>query len=175
MSKISSNVQIYQKESQICPKVSKLVKSKIWANVIYEWPYREVKNLVKNKTYIITFCPVDCEMSEWRLSHFCPDCWGGDTNLNRSQASTSNINNRIYFLSNMYMHYVPEGGNEAFEASEVSWPNFKSQGLRIIRTKFWNASGSGSPPCLIPILWIIGILLHKLHKDMQHRSVYAAW
>ena len=38
---------------------------------------------------------------------------------------------------------------------------FKSQGLYIIRIKYWNASGSGSPPSLIPALWNIGILLHK--------------
>ena len=56
---------------------------------------REVKDLVKNKTYIITFCPVDCVMTEWSMTDTCPDCWGGDTNLNRSQAHESNINNRI--------------------------------------------------------------------------------
>ena len=55
----------------------------------------EVKNLVKNKTYVITFCPVDCVMSVWRTLQECPDCWGGDTKLNRSLAATSNINNRI--------------------------------------------------------------------------------
>ena len=55
----------------------------------------EVKNLVKNKTYVITFCPVDCVMSEWRTLQECPDCWGGDSKLNRSLAATGNINNRI--------------------------------------------------------------------------------
>ena len=55
----------------------------------------EVKNLVKNKKYIITFCPIDCVMTEWRLTHFCPNCWGGNTTLTRSMAATSNINNII--------------------------------------------------------------------------------
>ena len=55
----------------------------------------EVKNLVKNKNYIITFCPIDCVTTEWKLSHSCPDCWGGDTSLTRSLAATSNINNII--------------------------------------------------------------------------------
>ena len=47
----------------------------------------------------------------------------------------------------------------------------KSQGLYIIKIKYWNASGSGSPPYCIPTLWIIGILHYKqakLHNDMQH-------
>ena len=47
---------------------------------------------------------------------------------------------------------------------KISWSNFKSQGLHIIRIKFWNASGSGSPPSLIPALCNIGILLHKQAK-----------
>ena len=114
-----SNMSNYIKKSpkylQKYPKMSKLDKSKKWANVIYEWPSREVKNLVKNKTYIITFCPVDCEVTDWKISHTCPPCWGGDTNQNRSMANESNINKRIYLiLWNMYMHCVPEGGNEAF-------------------------------------------------------------
>ena len=48
-----------------------------------------------------------------------------------------------------------------FEASEGIITKFKSQGLFTIRIKFWNASGSGFPPSLIPALWNIGILLHK--------------
>ena len=48
-----------------------------------------------------------------------------------------------------------------FEATEDIITKFKSQGLHIIRIKYWNASGSGSPPSLIPALWNIGILLHK--------------
>ena len=60
----------------------------------------EVKNLVKNKNYIISFCPpvdypLDCVLTEWELHHACPDCWGGDINLTRSQAAESNINNII--------------------------------------------------------------------------------
>ena len=55
----------------------------------------EVKNLVKNKNDTIDFCPVDCVMTEWTVTHACPDCWGGDSKLNRSLASTSNINNRL--------------------------------------------------------------------------------
>ena len=48
---------------------------------------------------------------------------------------------------------------------------FKSQGLHIIRIKYWNASGSDSPPSLIPAHWNIGILHYKQakrRKDMQH-------
>ena len=55
----------------------------------------EMKNMVKNKNYIITFCPIDCVTTEWRLNHFCPDCWGGNTNLTRSLAATRNISNII--------------------------------------------------------------------------------
>ena len=50
----------------------------------------------------------------------------------------------------------------------------KSQGIYIIRIKYWNASGSGSPPSLIPGHWNIGILHYKqakLRKYMQ-RSVH---
>ena len=45
------------------------------------------------------------------------------------------------------------------------------QGLYIIRIKYWNASGSGSPPSLIPALRNIGILHYKqakLPKHLQH-------
>ena len=58
-----------------------------------------------------------------------------------------------------------------FEVTEDIMTKYKSQGFLIIRIKYWNASGSGSPPSLIPALWNIGILLHKyakLHKYMQH-------
>ena len=51
---------------------------------------------------------------------------------------------------------------------------FKSQCLYIIRIKYWNASGSGSPPSLIPAHWNIGILHSKqakMRKDMQ-QSIY---
>ena len=48
-----------------------------------------------------------------------------------------------------------------FEASENIITKFKSQGLHIIRIKYWKASGSGNPSSLIPALWNIGILLHK--------------
>ena len=61
----------------------------------------------------------------------------------------------------------------AFEASEDIMTKFKSQGLHIIRIKYWNASGSGSPPSLIPALWNIGILLHKQAKrrTIMHTTV----
>ena len=58
-----------------------------------------------------------------------------------------------------------------FEASEDIMIKFKSQGLYIIRIKYWNASGSGPLPSLIPTLWNICILHYKqakLPKDMQH-------
>ena len=48
-----------------------------------------------------------------------------------------------------------------FEASEDIMTKFKSQALRIIRIKYWNAGGSGNPPSLIPALWNIDILLIK--------------
>ena len=35
---------------------------------------------------------------------------------------------------------------------------FKSQALHIIKIKYWKASGSGNPPCLIPALRKIDIL-----------------
>ena len=70
--------------------------------------------------------------------------------------------------------YVPEGGNEGGRGSTLNfkilefWSQWrdittklKSQGLHITRIKYWNASGSGSPPFLIPALWNIGILFHK--------------
>ena len=39
---------------------------------------------------------VDCVMTEWKVIHMCPDCWGADKNITRtprSQAATGNINN----------------------------------------------------------------------------------
>ena len=45
---------------------------------------------------------------------------------------------------------------------------FKSQGLYTIKIKYWNASGSGFPPSLIPALWNIGILLHKQATWTKH-------
>ena len=48
-----------------------------------------------------------------------------------------------------------------FEASEDIMTKFKSQGLHTVRIKYCNAGRSGNPPALIPILWNIGILLHK--------------
>jgi len=45
--------------------------------------------------------------------------------------------------------------------SEDTNAKLQSQGLYIIRIKYWNASGSGFPPSLIPSLRNIGILLHK--------------
>ena len=61
-----------------------------------------------------------------------------------------------------------------FEASEDIMTKFKSQGLHIIRIKYWNASGSGSPPSLILALWNIGILLHKQNKrrTIMHTTVF---
>ena len=50
---------------------------------------------------------------------------------------------------------------------------FKSQGLYIIRIKYWNASGSGSNPSFIPTHWNIDILLHKQAKrrTIMHTTV----
>ena len=60
-----------------------------------------------------------------------------------------------------------------FVATEDIMTKFKSQGLHIIRIKYWNASGSGSPPSLIPTLWNIGILLHKRAKrTTMHTTVH---
>ena len=60
-----------------------------------------------------------------------------------------------------------------FEASVDIMTKFKSQGLYIIRIKYWNASGSGSAPSLIPAHWNIGILLHKQAKrrTIMHTTV----
>ena len=45
---------------------------------------------------------------------------------------------------------------------------FKAQALHIIRIKHWKASGSGNPLSLIPILWNIGILIHKQATHAKH-------
>ena len=56
-----------------------------------------------------------------------------------------------------------------FEASEDIISKFRSQGLYyIIRIKYWNVSGNGSPPSLIPILWNISILYYKQAKLRKH-------
>ena len=65
-----------------------------------------------------------------------------------------------------------------FEASEDIMTKFKSQGLYIIRIKYWNVSGSGLPPSLISPLRNIGILQYKqaeLSKHFQHSVVECAW
>jgi hypothetical protein len=49
-----------------------------------------------------------------------------------------------------------------FEASEDIITKFKSQALHITRIKYWKASGSGSPPSLIPALQKIAILGLKI-------------
>ena len=58
-----------------------------------------------------------------------------------------------------------------FEASEDIMIKFKSQGLYSKRIKYWNPSGNGPPPSLIPTLWKIGILNYeqgKLRKHLQN-------
>ena len=45
-----------------------------------------------------------------------------------------------------------------FEASKDIMTEFKSQTFHIIRIKYGNASGSGNPPSLIPVLRKIAIL-----------------
>ena len=45
---------------------------------------------------------------------------------------------------------------------------FESEGLHIIRIKYWNASVGGSSPFLIPALWNIGILHHEKAKLRKH-------
>ena len=65
-----------------------------------------------------------------------------------------------------------------FAASEDTMTKFKSQGLHIIRIKYWNACGSGSPPSFIPTLWNIGILLHKkatLGKHFRPECTFPSW
>ena len=51
-----------------------------------------------------------------------------------------------------------------FEASKDIMTKFKSQGLHIIRIKYWKASGSDKPPSLIPALRKIAILGLKSAK-----------
>ena len=62
-----------------------------------------------------------------------------------------------------------------FEANEDIMTKFKSWGLHIIKIKYWwNASGIGPTPSLIPTLWNIGILHQKqakLRKYMQHSVI----
>ena len=45
-----------------------------------------------------------------------------------------------------------------FEASEDIMTKFKSEGLHIIKIKYWKVSGSGNPPSLIHALQKIAIL-----------------
>ena len=54
-----------------------------------------------------------------------------------------------------------------FAASEDIMTKSKSQGLHIIRIKYWNASGSGPPPSLILAHWNIGILLTSLFYSIN--------
>ena len=101
----------------------------------------------------------------------------------------------MFCLGSLFMKqtaYVAEGRNEEgrratptsisrpldlkcwhFEATEDIMTKFKSQALHIIIIKYLNASGSGSPPSLIPTLWNIGILLHKQAKrrTIMHTTV----
>ena len=63
---------------------------------------------------------------------------------------------------------IPNLRSWHFEASEDIMTKFRSQGLHIVRIKYWNASGIGSPPSLIPALWNIGILLHKQATQGKH-------
>ena len=62
-----------------------------------------------------------------------------------------------------------------FEANKDIFTKFKSQGLYIKGIKYWNASGSGSTPFLIPTYWNIGILLHKQAKSrtIMHTTVFS--
>ena len=55
-----------------------------------------------------------------------------------------------------------------FVASEDIITKFKSQGLYTIKIKYWNASGSGFPPSLIPALRNISILHYKKAKLRKH-------
>ena len=58
-----------------------------------------------------------------------------------------------------------------FEVSGDIMTKFKSQCFHIKIMKYWNASGSGSPPSLISAHWNSGILQYKqakLRKYMQH-------
>ena len=69
---------------------------------------------------------------------------------------------------------MPKNANVICEGSLTK---FKSQGLYTIKIKYWNASGSGFPPSLIPVLRNIGILHYKkakLPKHLQH-SVCNTW
>ena len=51
---------------------------------------------------------------------------------------------------------------------KISLPNSNHKAFYAIRIKYWNASGSGFPPSLIPALQIIGILHHKKAKLRIH-------
>ena len=60
-----------------------------------------------------------------------------------------------------------------FEASKDIITKFKPQALHIIRIKFWNPSGSGNPPSLIPALRIIAILGLKTGLWQWHNGISA--
>ena len=59
-------------------------------------------------------------------------------------------------------------GLDKVRALSIMFTKFKSQGLYTIKIKYWNASGSGFPPSLIPALQKIGILHHKKAKLCKH-------
>ena len=40
--------------------------------------------------------------------------------------------------------------------------------MSYLRIKYWKAGGSGNPQSLIPVLWNIGILLHKQANRTNH-------
>ena len=56
---------------------------------------------------------------------------------------------------------------------KISLPNSNHKVFYTIKIKYWNASGSGFPPSLIPALQNIDILHHKkenLPKHLQHNE-----
>ena len=58
-----------------------------------------------------------------------------------------------------------------FEASKDIKTKFKPQALHIIRIKYWNPSGSGKPPSLIPALRKIAILGLKTGLWQWHNGI----
>ena len=91
--------------------------------------------------------------------------------LNLAMISSLALKCQHFKLRGLQFHFIKWLKNEHPKFKDLS---FKSQGLHIIRIKYWNATGSGSPPSLNPSLWNIGILLHKQPKRriIMHTTVH---
>ena len=116
------------------------------------------------------------------------DMWRNDEILNFHETyflkykteTAKTVQRQLHILHNIskFRHFVISSHlfywhANHIKASEGIITKSKSQGLYIIRIKYWNASGSGFTPSLIPAHWNIGILLHKQAKrrTVMHTTV----